>query len=230
MKSIKLNTNDTPQNKSRVTDINNNFSNLQEQINGFDTGNTVNTAKATYTGDIDGVNRVFELDRNYNQIQVYINGVYYSSGYTYTKSTKTIVFDFAIPVGFDLDFYGIGVSSFDYADTDLSNLSSTGKAVISNLSMPSNSYSDLVLGASGSTYTAPVDGWYYINKGAGNAGYYLTLSNDTKGYLQFQVTGQFAGSLLCALVPAQKNDVISVTYNATGTTNMFRFIKAQGSV
>ena len=43
-----------------------------------------------------------------------------------------------------------------------SNLTTTGKAAISHLAMPSSTYDELTFGASGTIYTAPADGWYAV--------------------------------------------------------------------
>src|SRR5574344_14504 len=43
----------------------------------------------------------------------------------------------------------------------------------SRMGMPSNSYIDLTLGASGSTYTAPANGWIYWAKVAGGDWFYI---------------------------------------------------------
>lgn len=48
------------------------------------------------------------------------------------------------------------------ADIDASNFNADGKSLLSGLGMPSNRYIDLTLGASGSTYTAPANGYFSI--------------------------------------------------------------------
>lgn len=46
------------------------------------------------------------------------------------------------------------------ADINASNFNADGKSLLSGLGMPSNRYIDLTLGASGSSYTAPANGWF----------------------------------------------------------------------
>lgn len=63
---------------------------------------------SSFTGAINGSNATFVLNDNYDDVIVFINGIKYGSAdYTYTKSTKTIVFGFAIPAGYTLEFYGV---------------------------------------------------------------------------------------------------------------------------
>jgi hypothetical protein len=103
----------------------------------------------------------------------------------------------------------------------------TDKVQASQASMPSNKYIDLTLGASGTTYTAPANGWYYINKKAGAADKYLNLANLTS---KFSVgdTAQGTAQNFAKIIPAKKGDEVQVQYDATGATNHFRFIYAEG--
>lgn len=105
------------------------------------------------------------------------------------------------------------------------------KSEISDWGMPSNKYIDLTLGASGSTYTAPANGWFQIDKITGISGFaYLVLRNNTSGICNNPSAYNFNSGTLSAFVPAIKGDNIRVSYNATGNTTLFRFIYAQGEV
>lgn len=61
------------------------------------------------------------------------------------------------------------------ADIDASNFNADGKSLLSGLGMPSGRYIDLTLGASGSTYTAPANGYFTI------LGAYDTTPSQTNG-------------------------------------------------
>lgn len=92
--------------------------------------------------------------------------------------------------------------------------------------MPSSVYEDLTLGASGSTYTATANGWFYLNK-SGNAGEYNIITNNSNG---LQTGGiQVAGQHRVPPMPVLKGDIISISYTSTLAVNMFRFIYAEGS-
>ena len=113
------------------------------------------------------------------------------------------------------------------ASTDLDNMSNAGKIIGSSLGMPSNSYTDLTLGASGSTYTAPANGWFAINKGTiGNQFVYIfNLSSKFNVAMAHETGNWFA----LTYMPVKKGDIIQVDYNAQGTLEYFRFIYAVGS-
>lgn len=96
----------------------------------------------------------------------------------------------------------------------------------SSWGMPTGQYIDLTLGASGTAYTAPADGYYAIDKKAGVSGVFLDINNTTS-HIRITAQATDAGNWQRVFVPARKGDIVEVTYNSTGTTNMFRFIYAQ---
>ena len=114
------------------------------------------------------------------------------------------------------------------ANVDLSNLSTEGRTTGASLAMPSNKYIDLTLGASGTTYTAPANGWFYLNKVTAYAGEYINM-NSSAGY-GVNIQGFGNNSSPKIYLPVKKGDVVVVSYNATGSTTRFRFYYAQGEV
>lgn len=110
------------------------------------------------------------------------------------------------------------------ADTDLSNTTDQAKILMSGMGMPSDKHINLTLGASGSTYTAPANGYFDFRKG-GNAGQFGRIGSD------IIETGDTLGnnSVVTLFLPVNKGDVMTVLYNLTGTIYAFRFIYAQGS-
>jgi hypothetical protein len=115
----------------------------------------------------------------------------------------------------------------DKLETDLTNLPQESKCYLSGLSLPSNKYIDLELGASGSTYTAPANGLIMFMKKAGKADAFIYLRNITKSITQIAHVPGSANSCTVS-VPATKGDIINISYNATGTTEFLRFIYAEG--
>jgi hypothetical protein len=116
----------------------------------------------------------------------------------------------------------------NFADTDLSNVSDDAKILMSGMSMPSNTYTDLTLGTSGSTYTAPANGWYNIGKVANNTGEWIDINNTTSHYYISDQSQQNSKTIRLAL-PVKVGDVVKISYSLTGSTNFFRFIYAVGS-
>ena len=110
------------------------------------------------------------------------------------------------------------------ADTSLGNLSATGKSLASGLGMPSNRYIDLTLGASGSTYTAPANGWVFFSKVSTAAGQWIQIVARQSYHQILAVTV----NPINFLYPVIKNETFAINYTAAGTTEKFRFIYAEG--
>jgi hypothetical protein len=94
--------------------------------------------------------------------------------------------------------------------------------------MPSDKYKDLTLGSSGDTYVAPADGWFALNKMTNSTNQYANFVNETNG-INMTAFYPTTGSNLRLYIPAKRSDVIKCSYNAGGTTNVFRFVYAQGA-
>lgn len=97
----------------------------------------------------------------------------------------------------------------------------------SGFGFPSSNYEDLKLGASGTEYTAPANGYFYISKVTGNTNQYIEINNITKGYGTI-LPCYNSGVNLRDKLQVQKGDVVAVWYTASGATNYFRFIYAEG--
>lgn len=94
-------------------------------------------------------------------------------------------------------------------------------SIISGFSMPSGKYIDLPTVPSGSSFTAPANGYYYIS----SAGDSVMLGNMTTGMASNGVViVNFTGGN--AWVPTCKGDIVRINYNAPLLCN--RFIYAQG--
>jgi len=102
------------------------------------------------------------------------------------------------------------------------------KKTIAGFAMPSSTYDDLTLGASGTTYTAPANGWLFLSL-HNTAASYSYLRNYTTGF----VVGGFISANITEqrILPVKENDVIIVTYGSIDTQDkLFRFIYAEGEV
>lgn len=114
-----------------------------------------------------------------------------------------------------------------YARKDLSNLTTAGINYASGLGMPSDRYTDLTLGVTGTSYTSPANGWYVITKAAGEAGKYLELNVENNRFIS-SLTAANATQNFNMYVPVMRGNVMKIWYNATGETRFFRFIYAEG--
>ena len=102
----------------------------------------------------------------------------------------------------------------------------------SGAGMPSNKYIDLTLGASGSTYTAPANGWFYANAHCNSTGHQNELTNTTKGMSTISPPTTSSFSFNCKIyIPVQKNDIVKYSYtqHLVDAYSNFRFIYAEGS-
>lgn len=125
---------------------------------------------------------------------------------------------------------GFSGNGYIPADTDLSNLTTLGKAKSANLAMPSNSYIDLTLGASDSIYTAPANGYVVLYKSGTAANQWMYLANISSGGLRSQAYCIVNTAAPSIFVPVRKNDQVYYGYTMAGTTWLFRFIYAEGEV
>ena len=97
---------------------------------------------------------------------------------------------------------------------------------LSGLGMPSSRYIDLTLGATGATYTAPANGWFAVDKSTGASNERIGMYNSKTRVSS--ILWAPSGQALRIFVPVKKGDEISIHYTATGSTNIFRFVYAEG--
>ncbi len=121
----------------------------------------------------------------------------------------------------------------DKADTDLTNLTNTGKEFASSLPMPSGRYIDLTLGASGTTYTAPANGWYSIHcQNTASVTDWAVIFQLKDKKMGIGASRYNKGSSALTSIPCQKGDVVTIYYDGTLNTASpywFTFIYAEGA-
>lgn len=132
----------------------------------------------------------------------------------------------------------VGEAIQNKANVDMDNLTVAGKAIVANYGMPGSTYDDLTLGASGTEYIAPGDGYFVLNKthGANTSVEILTMQNYAKPTTGAQwVDGliirnftNLNGVTSGVFMPVKKGDKVAVLYSFSGATNAFRFYYAQG--
>ena len=93
--------------------------------------------------------------------------------------------------------------------------------------MPSSKFIDLTLGANGSQYTAPANGWFLLDK-RGDSGTYVRLV-PSYGTFTGSYTSNRGNEECFSSCPVKKGDIVTAVYTAGGDVSVFRFIYAQGS-
>ena len=97
----------------------------------------------------------------------------------------------------------------------------------SSAGKPSNKYVDLTLNATGSSYTAPANGWVTFAKRANNANEYNAIHlEDHNCRWDSNAT---AADMWCSVsLPVKKNEKFIIEYTTTGELQRFRFIYDEG--
>ena len=121
----------------------------------------------------------------------------------------------------------VGEAITGKANVALDNLTNAGKEVCANMAMPSNRYTDLTVGANGSVYTAPADGYFVLRATTTAVGEYLETINMTNG-LDSLIQSGGVGLDVSVFMPVSKGQIITIYYS-TNTPNTFRFIYANGA-
>lgn len=172
----------------------------------------------------------------------FVKGTNLSSGYadisygTYSGSTPSILLKVKRGDIFSIDYDAAGVTNsfrFIYARGNGSlyyyvgetvqnaNLIDAGrmpefyatKQYATSASFPSDRYIHLTIGASGSTYTAPADGWVKLSGIPTNATNHNLLLAELYSNLAFQVQGLNTIFAISVSAPIKKGEEIMVGYN-----------------
>ena len=174
--------------------------------------------------------------RTTNNASTVTGGLYGTSSTVQPQTIRVlyyIVIANSIKTDIQVDIDDIATDLNGKADVDLTNVSNTGYIKMAGAGMPSNTYIDLTLGASGVGYIAPANGWFVLEKIAWTSDTtsvnpkYIEMINNSSRFTDYSTANwQFA---CCCSCPAKKGDAVYVGYDCVGTTIVFRFIYATGS-
>lgn len=144
-----------------------------------------------------------------------------SLDWTYVADPKTNTFTSLIP---KQPFRAVDYNDAVLKDT-LIDASEAG------IGFPSAKYANLTLGASGTTYTAPANGYVVFRKQATAVGQYVQLALHDGTQLQYWVQSATNNGLVAATIPVKKGATFVVSYTLAGSSNsVFNFVYAQGEV
>lgn len=116
------------------------------------------------------------------------------------------------------------------ADVDLSNISTTAKKLITDMSAPSDTYVNLTVGASGTSYTAPANGYYLAVGLTNNENAQHIIHFDKNDIMWTEVTTPYQNNTIGCFCPVRKNEAVKLHYGRMTSFTYFRFYYAQGAV
>ena len=162
------------------------------------------------------------------------SSVYQDSANVQEKATKAYLYFYVGNFEQSAIEQTAGLAQEDFlkkADIDLGNIDSDGKAVISNFAAPSSHFDNLTLKASGSTYTAPADGWFCLRKLATASMQFAAIILHPGVSTEVEIASYPPGADYTAsiMMPAAKGDQVQITYTVAGTLVSFRFLYAKGN-
>lgn len=199
--SVKIITNNTVNTVNRVvigdTLEFDNYINMSEFLGVFSSPPPITGARSTYYND--------------NENIMYIN-----HNNQWDKTNRLLCADISMSSGEITSFQPkLPFRAVDYND----------KSEISGWGMPSNKYIDLTLGASGSTYTAPANGYAYLSRTTTATGQYIALSS----IIAIKTISTTKNQSLEVFIPVKSGNSFTANYTA-GTLGAFRFVYAEDEV
>lgn len=102
------------------------------------------------------------------------------------------------------------------------------RSLISTWGFPANRITHLALGASGATYEAPANGWFFLDANAGAAGQFIEYVGENANYYQYVYSTYNSAQPLQFLCPVRSGSVITINYSTNAGVNRFCFVYAQG--
>ena len=127
----------------------------------------------------------------------------------------------------DINVGAISEALNNKMDRDCHNADATGTSTGAGYAMPSDTYIDLTLNASGSTYTAPANGWFILQASTSRECNIMwrNVTNDEP----FQEKRVYSAVGTSLIHPILKNNVFYLSYENALSNVKFRFYYAQGS-
>lgn len=121
--------------------------------------------------------------------------------------------------------------------TDLSNISTEGKALVASLAAPSTRLTTLSVPTNNGSLKAPSDGYFVLRGVAETMDSFITLTLESgdsrKPYLNITVSPSAVNRIIAAFIPAYANSSVRFNYGSltgnTGTPKSCLFCKMKGA-
>lgn len=126
-----------------------------------------------------------------------------------------------------MDWSAWATSLAGKANADFTNVSATGKSTASGWSFPSTEAITLTAGASESEYTAPANGWFYVQGTSINTFAFLFVGWKTPDFMVVNAIAYNTNNGLASACPVKKGQIVKLNYLNT-SINHFKFFYAEG--
>ena len=103
------------------------------------------------------------------------------------------------------------------------------KPEISGWSLPSSKYINLTVGASGTTYKAPTNGWVRFTYTVSSQGGWGSIENTTSSVINGNTGSYWTGGSFGLSIPVKKGDVFKPSFDGVNNQTL-RFIYAEGEI
>jgi len=117
----------------------------------------------------------------------------------------------------------------NFANTDISNLTTTGKSTVAELPMPSDNYVDLSVPSDGTQYTAPANGWLVL-KGTINAQVGLVGFEYYPSGIATYNWASLSGNDVASYIPVSKGQTVALRRVNISSLSTARFYYAKGEI
>ena len=115
------------------------------------------------------------------------------------------------------------------ADVDLTNVNNAGTSKGAGWAMPSDTFDELTVGASGTQYIAPANGYFWFQRRQMQADMLVGIINITAFFSSRVFSSANTAETIGVYIPALKGQTVEIAYNGNGDSAFLRFIYAQGS-
>ena len=168
------------------------------------------------TWKLDLIEPAIEGDYTYNS----------EENYWYYYTTKSYYCPFA-RVLHDKPANNSKILSFSGKQT-IKIIDSSDTSFIAHQSSPSNKYIELSIGATGTQYTAPADGYFTYRDSAANVG--AAILENTTTLLSNGMNAVSSTWPRRVTIRVKKGDKVKLYYENGGTNQLFRFVYANGAI
>lgn len=161
------------------------------------------------------------------------NSIYGNSTTVQPQSIKVlyyIVIATSVKTQIEVDIDEIATDLNGKADVDLTNVNNSGTSLGASWAMPSDTYDTLTVGASGTSYTAPANGYVVLwGRASSNATLTLSTTIDDGNIFGQIISFNTSSPPAKIFMPIRKGETFTIGYSSNVSDVGLRFFYAKGS-